>query len=283
MGWQMFLLISILAESFGRVFQRFLMKEDPADPVAIAAWFQFLGGIILFILALIHGFKLPQNILPLIPNLVLVPILYGLMSIFIFKAMKETEASVFTILFNFRVVLVIFLAVVLLKNPFSVNQILGTFLILLSVVIISFQKNKLQLKRGEIFTLLAGACLGMGVINDSIILKQFEVVTFSSLAFFVPGFFIWAVNPKSTKYILALPKDKFFPKLSILCLIYAASYSSYNQAYFSGNNAARIAAIFPITSVLTILIAAVLLKETDHLFKKICAAVLGFIGVLLVS
>lgn len=283
MQWQVFLLISILAESFGRVFQRFVLKNNTSDPIAYAVWFQFLSGALLLVYALIHGFKLPENILSLTPNLILVSVFYGLMSIFIFKALQQTEASIFTILFNFRVIIVVLGAMIILNNPFTIKQIMGTILILASVVAVSFKKQKLQFKKGEIYSLLAGTFLALGVVNDSIILKQFDVATFSAIAFILPGFFIWAVNPKSTSKILSFPKDKFFPNIGLMGLIYGVTYLTYNFAYFSGQNAARIAAIFPISSVITVLISMILLKERQRVFIKLLAAIISFTGVLLVS
>ncbi len=182
-----------------------------------------------------------------------------------------------------RAIIVVFAAVLLLNNPFTAKQVLGTVLILLSVVIVSFKKEKLKFKKGEIFSLLAGTFLAFGVINDSIILKKFDVATFSALGFFIPGVFLWAINPKSTSKILAFPKDKFFPKLAVLCLIFGTAYLTYNLAYNSSQNAAKIAAIFPITSVLTVLISMILLKERQNILVKLFAALISFTGVLLIS
>lgn len=283
MNWQIFLTISILCESFGRVVQRFMMKENTADPVSVAVWFQFVTGFLLLIFAIFHGFKLPADLFSLIPNLLLVPILFGSMSILIFKALQLTEASVFTILFNSRVIITVLLAVIFLNNPFTLRQIMGTFLILASVFLVSFKKQSLQFKTGEIFSLLAGVFLAVGVINDSIILKKFDVATYSALGFIAPGFFIWIINPKSTNKILRLPKNKIFPKIGLMSLIYGVGYLSYNFAFFTGQNAAKIAAIFPITAVLTVLLSVLLLKERSNLLKKFIAVIISFVGVLLVS
>lgn len=283
MGWQVLLTISILAESFGRVLQRFLMKDHDSDPIAYAVWFQFLAGSILLIYTLMVGFKLPDNLLSLTPNLILEPIFWGITIMLIFKALVQTEASVFTILFGIRVVFIVITAYVFLKETFSLNQMLGTILIILSVFLVSHRKEKLQFKKGEFYSILAGIFATAGVINDAVILKQFDVTTYSALGFLAPGLFIWATHPTSTKKIVALPKSKIFPKIALLGLIYGIAYLTYNSAYFSGNNAAQIAAIFQVSAVLTVLIAVVLLKERSRLLTKILAALISFIGVLLVS
>lgn len=275
MGWQVFLTISILAESCGRILQRVLMKDNDSDPITYAIWFQFLAGSILLILALFRGFKLPDNLVSLAPNLLLMPIFFGVTIIFIFKAIKETEASIFTILFGTRVILIVLAAVILLNNPFSLKQILGTILILISVILVSFKRERLQFRKGEVFSLLAGVFLAAGAINDAVILKRFDVATYSALGFLAPGFFIWAINPKSTKKILALPNEKVFPKIGLLGLVYSIAYLTYNFAFAASHNAAQTAAIFQVSAVLTVLLAIVLLK--------LLAATVGFAGVLLVS
>lgn len=283
MGWQVFLTISILAESSGRILQRVLMKDGDSDPIAYSVWFQFLAGCILLIYTLIVGFKLPNNLLSIAPNLILEPIFWGMTIMLIFKALTQTEASIFTILFGTRVIFIVLTAVILLKETFSTSQMLGTILIILSVILVSYRKEKWQFKKGELYSLLAGIFATAGVINDAVILKQFDVTTYSALGFLGPGLFIWATHPTSTKKIVALPKSKIFPKLALLGSIYGIAYLTYNSAYFSSNNAAQIAAIFQVSSVITVLLAIILLKEKSKLLLKLLAATVGFIGVLLVS
>lgn len=284
MSWQIFLTISILAESFGRVLQRFLLKDGTkVDPMAYAVWAQFLSGFLLLIYAFIAGFKIPSNFTIILPNLLLMLIAYTGMNIFVYKALNYTEASVFTVLFAARVIFIVLGATILLKEPFSVKQISGTALIILSIVIISFKKQNIKFKKGELFSLLAGLFLAVGAINDTYILKVFDVKSYSPFGFLIPSFLIWGLNLRSSKNIIKLPRLKIFPGIVLLAAIYSASYLFYNLAYFSGNNAGQMAAIYQITSVLTVILAIILLKERSKLLIKLLAAILGFIGVLLIS
>lgn len=284
MSWQIFLTISILCESFGRVLQRFLLKDGAkVDPMAYAVWAQFLSGFLLLIYAFIAGFKVPSNVFTILPNLLLMLIAYTGMNIFVYKALNYTEASVFTVLFAARVIFIVLGATILLKEPFSVKQISGTALIILSIVIISFKKQNIKFKKGELFSLLAGLFLAVGAINDTYVLKVFDVKSYSPFGFLIPSFLIWGLNLRSSKNIIKLPRLEVFPGIVLLAAIYSASYLFYNLAYFSGNNAGQMAAIYQITSVLTVILAIILLKERSKLLIKLLAAILGFIGVLLIS
>lgn len=282
MSWQVFLLIAILGESFGRVFQRVLMKEDRADPAAFGVVFQFLAGLILTVYVLFVGVKIP-NLMPILPNLILEAIFYGMLSVLSFKALKATEASIFTILFGTRVLWIVLGAVILLHESFGLRQTLGLALILLSVVLVSLKKQKLQFKKGEVYSLLAGISLAFGAINDAFILKHFDVTTYSAFGFFGPGIFIWIISPSSTKNIFKIVKSKAILRIGILSLLFGIAFTMYNNAYRAGHNAAQIGSVFQVSSVLTVLLAIVLLGERHNLRIKLLASIIGFVGVILVS
>lgn len=281
MGWQVFLAISVIAESLGRTFQRYVLKNDKSNPIFFIIWVQLLGAFFTFIYSLIAGSKLPANINPVIPNLLLTPVFYSLGPILIFKALQQTEASVFTILFNARAIFVVLGAVVLLNNPFGAQQVLGTMLILAAVVAISFQKTSFQFKKGEVFSLLGGFFIAAGTINDSFALKVIDPILYVSISFLSPGLVLWIFNIKSTSQILAILKTRMFLKIALLSFIFSITFLSYSLAYKFGNNAAQIGAIFPVSSILTVLLSVVFLNERQRIPVKIAAALISFLGVYL--
>lgn len=283
MGWQAFLLISILAESFGRAFQRYVLKGDKSNPIFYIIWVQFLASFFIFIYTLFVGFKLPENLTSLIPHLVLLPIFYSLGPLLIFKALQQTEASIFTILFNARAIFVVLGAVIFLNNSFGLKQILGTILILCSVVAVSFKKTDLKFKKGEVFSLLAGVFIACGTINDSFALKTFDPASYVALGFLTPGILLWLIHFKHTSQILSVVKGKMFPKIAILSLLFSITFLTYSKAYALGDNAAQIGAIFPVSSILTVLLSVLFLDERQRIPIKIAAALVSFIGVWLIS
>jgi drug/metabolite transporter (DMT)-like permease len=284
MIWQIFLAISILTESFGRAFQRFLLKGDKNNPIIYLIWVQLIASLYVFSFTIFFtGFKIPANLPSLLPHLSLIPLFYSAGPLLIYKSLQQTEASIFTILFNSRAVIVVIGSIILLKNHFSLIQILGTILILTSIIIVSLKKERIQFKKGELFSLLAGFLIALGTINDSIILKSFDPLSYVAFGFLLPGLFIWAINYKLTPKILSFTKTELFPKLALLSLFFATTYSTYCLAFSSSQDGAKIGAIFPVSSILTVLISIILLKERDRLPIKIAAALISFLGVYLVS
>ena len=261
--------------------QRILLKDEKIDSVAFSIVFQLLTGVLILGYALMRGFSSP-NLLPLLPNLALMTFLYGAGNVFIFKALKAIEASEFTIIFATRTVWIILAAVLFLSEQFSLVQLLGTGLILSSVVLVSWQKG-LKLSRGVLLSLAAAACFGLAFANDAFIIRNFDVPSYLGIAFIVPALAVWMVFPKSTSKMLPMLKKSFLKKLGVLSVLYATSAITIFLAYQIGRNAAQIAPLNQTSTILTVLLAIIFLGEKSQLTRKLIGAVLSFIGIILVG
>ena len=285
MNWQILIAISILTESVGRIIQRFLLKEDNSNPIAFAVIFQLLTGILLLIFAVILGinFSLIKTD-GIVSNLILMPFLFGMSNIFIFKSLKNTEASLFTVFFTTRALWIILIAVLALDEAFTARQILGTILILLSILIIMSKNTSFRISKGGIYALLAAVFMGGAIINDAIIINQFKNVPFYvALSFIAPSIFIWAINPRQSLNILQITRSTMLYKIGVLSIVYGIAAMTYLMSYTMGAAASQIGAIYQTTSIVTVGLAIVFLKETKHLYLKLLAVLVSFIGILLIK
>lgn len=282
MPWQFFLTLSIGGEVLGRIIQRIAMKEEDSDPIAYAIVFQLLTGILIGLYAFLTGFKIPP-LLPILPNLLIMPILYGLATICIFLSLKKTEASTFTILFTSRTIWVILGALLFLNEQFHIQQSFGVFLILGSIVLTSWNRQKLSFQKGELYAVLAAFLFGIAIVNDSFIVRVFDIPSYLMFGFLAPALFIWVVNLKKTKEVFSILKGKQLRSVIMLSFFYGIAAITYFTAYKMGNNAAEIGAIFPISSILTVVAAIIFLNERKGIFLKVIAVAISFIGVLFVG
>ena len=281
MSWQILVAVSVVTYSVSVLLQRILLKDEKIDSVAFSIVFQLLTGVLILGYALMRGFSSP-NLLPLLPNLALMTFLYGAGNVFIFKALKAIEASEFTIIFATRTVWIILAAVLFLSEQFSLVQLLGTGLILSSVVLVSWQKG-LKLSRGVLLSLAAAACFGLAFANDAFIIRNFDVPSYLGIAFIVPALAVWMVFPKSSSKMLPMLKKSFLKKLGVLSVLYATSAITIFLAYQIGRNAAQIAPLNQTSTILTVLLAIIFLGEKSQLTRKLIGAVLSFIGIILVG
>jgi len=78
-------------------------------------------------------------------------------------------------------------------------------------------------------------------------------------------------------------KPSLLVKFFFLSLFYGTAAVTVYLAYKLGNNAAVLGAISQTSTILTVLLSVVLLKETSSLWKKLLGSLLSFIGVLLIG
>ncbi|MBI2641231.1 EamA family transporter, partial [Candidatus Roizmanbacteria bacterium] len=151
------------------------------------------------------------------------------------------------------------------------------------VIIISWKRQKIRFQKGELFAILAAFLLAGSTLNDAHIVKAFNVPSYLTLQYLITSMFLWVVYHKKTEKIKTLVQSKTIHKIALLAIAYGTASITYLSAYKLGNNAAQIGTIFQVSSILTVLLAIIILKEKSGIPMKIVAAVLSFIGVLLVK
>lgn len=250
--------------------------------MAYSIVFQITVGIITAIYAFLNGFRIP-DLVPIFPNLVLMTFLYGAGNVFVFNALKLTEASQFTILFASRSLWTIFAAILFLGESFSLKQVIGTILIISSIVIVSWRKQQFKLSKGELYAILAALAFGLAFANDAFIIRNFDVSSYLVLAFIIPALGVWAVYPKSISKMKPLFEKKTLPKLIVLAVFYTISAIVIFLAYQVGRNAAQIAPLNQTTIIITVIFAVIFLNEKTDILRKLVGAAVSLIGVILLK
>lgn len=282
MSWQILLTISILSYSFSTLMQRILMKNSKNDPIAYAIFTQILSGIFFAVFAFFNGFHMP-NFLPVLPNFFLMIIAFALLNVCIFTAFRTIEASEFTILFLTYGIWSGILAVLFLKETFTLAQVGGTLLICLGVVLVTRKAKHFLFNKGALLTLAAGFLGAVGFINNDFMVKNFDVPSFLVFSYTLPGIAIGFFYPRSVKHIKSFLKPNKLLSLTILSFFYATTGIATFLAYKAGNNAGQIGIIGQTSTIVIVLLSVIFLKETSSLWKKFLGAILGFLGVLLLK
>lgn len=284
MSWPILLTVSIVSLSLAFLVQRVLLKKVESDPVVFAIFEPLIAGAIVGAFTLIRGFSF-ANFSDLLPNFGLMIVLYGLGSVFYYTGVKLIEVSEFTILFTSRTIFTILGAILVLGERLGPGQLLGAGLIIFSVVLITLEKKRQELKfrRGEIFTLAASALFGLGFVNDAYILQRFDAALYLTIAVVLPALFVWLFNPKAALKYKLIFGPKNFPGVFLLAALYSVSGISFYLAYQAGRNAAQLSALGQLATILAVFLAIIFLKERDYMIRKIIGALVSFIGVLLLS
>lgn len=263
--------------------QRTFLKDKKSNPVAYAVIAQLVVSVISLIFAVKSGFILPDGFYQVFVNFLLMVFIYTFSTILTFKTIKIVEASEYTILIFTRAFWSVAIAIIFLSEQFTQLKILGAILIFLSVVLVSWKRKGVTFGKGEAYGLLAAFLLGVGFVNDAIVLNSLGFWTFMVLAFGLPPLLTLLILPKSFKdtYRLMTGKEKWQPV--IMGLLFFCSGSTTYLALEAGKNPGQIAALSPVAVILVVIMSAIFLKERDNLLKKFIAALICFGGIVLLS
>lgn len=258
------------------------MREDKSDPFTYGLVFQLVCAILVFLFAFWRGFVMPP-VKELGFNLFLEAILYAGSIIFLFKALKLMEASEVTILTATSALWTIVFSLLFLDESFSVTKLIGVIIVLGSVVFVTQKEMRLSFhfNQGSLYALLAAFCFGVAFVNDAYILKRSDAISYTAIAFFLPSLVILLIKPATISKIHIFLKPVLIVKMGLLGVFYSTSAITIYLSYQAGGNASQLAPIGLSRIVLTVVLAALVLNERAHLRKKIVAAVLVSIGILL--
>lgn len=259
-----------------------LLKNNTADPKAYAVFFQLLVGVMIATVGfLFTEMTFPSNWQSLLPNLVLMMFLYGFGNLFVFQALKKTEASTFIIIFSSRVLITILVSSFFLNESLNFLQIIGTLLILASILLVNIKSAKLTFSKKELTSLLSALCFGLAVSNDSFLVKHFDLYPFVTIAFILPPLLIIATDLTVIKKMKVFWQKTTFAKMFLLSTIYALAAVFFFIALQTSKNSSQVASLDLVGVIVTVLLAVIFLKERDDLLKKILGAILSFIGLML--
>ncbi len=283
MTWQILLGISIVTTSLSTILQRVLLKDVKSDPKAYAILFQLLTGVLIGIFSIIRGFTI-VGLEKYAFNLIIITVLYGAGTLCIFHALKKISASEFTVIFASRALWTIITALIVLHEVFTINQIIGSFLIFISVVLVSWKVKHFKLGEGELYALAAAFLFGIAFVNDALILKKgFDVPSYLTITFILPGIAIAAFSYNSLPNIKVFLQRTLFFKMLLMCFVYAIAAITIFAAYQAGNNAAQIAPLNQTSIILTVLLGILFLGEKASLLKKLLGALLSMLGMILIK
>jgi len=170
-----------------------------------------------------------------------------------------------------------------LNEVLTLTIIFGFIFILGAVLIVNSEKLSFNSKRGVTFSLLVALFSGIAVVNDAYILKSYEAFSFTTIMSFLPGVILALAFPKEIVKIKKILKSREIRWMIVLTFFYAIQAVSYYLAYQGGAPISTLATLTKASIVVTVILAAIFLKERSNLPKKAVAAAMVTIGAILLS
>jgi len=281
MTWGFFAVSSIFFFTGLALLQR-KIAVNSNNARAMAVIFNLSAFIIALIIFFIGGsyknISFPKHLEPYI-FLLVASFCYGMYERGRFMVAKLLDASVFSTILNTSVLVAFIGSFFLYNEALTLRKIVGGILIIFALFLISFGKKiKGQSKKGIGLGILISVIIGIAWMLDKKGTQFFNADTYNILVWLIPIFFI--VFP----YIkLREIKEEFKLgswKIILLAGINVAGYYLQLKALEIAD-ATKVIPIVQTSTLLTVFLGILILKEKKNILRKIIAGLITIMGVYL--
>lgn len=279
-SWILYVVLYIgLATAFTQFYK--IATKTLTKPGALTVVLQMSAGITALILCPLFGFKFPNNIS--------VYIMLGLSIVFyaITDRMGTTirsgiEASTYSMLKQLSTTFMIFAGLIFFREEFILTKFIGAMLIIFSNVLIFYKKGKFKFDKYLILGIIQNILFTVALFLDVNISDNFNLPFYVAITLIVPALLIIIferIKPSEIKTELINGNKK---AIAITAICWATMIISQLRAYQLGN-VTIVAPLCALTVILNVIVGYLFLKERDNLIKKIIAAILIIISVILIK
>jgi drug/metabolite transporter (DMT)-like permease len=281
MSWTVLIVISTLLFSLSTLFHRVVMRDTQSDPYAQTFVYYGFGGFLAVMFSVVLGDFHYAISLHQLPLFVFVMIGGVLAPICKFKAVKHLEASESSILLSSQNLWEVLLAFLALRETFSTQRLIGTIIVLLGIAIAQWRKKQFVFNGAVIFALIAAIIYAFNNIVGDYILRSFDVFAFNAYTWFLPFFALICIRPQIYKKLTFYLQPKHLISVIIVACTATLGSTCIMRAYQVARNASQIAPISASGTIITVILAILLLKERNHMLQKIGGALVVVVGLLL--
>ncbi|MBR0427085.1 MAG: EamA family transporter [Clostridia bacterium] len=192
------------------------------------------------------------------------------------------EASTFSTLKQLSTTFMIFAGLIFLKEQFVLTKFIGAMLIILSNVLIFYKKGKMEFNRYVLLGIVANISFTIALFLDVNISENFNLPFYIALTIIIPAMLISIferVKPKDIKNEFINGNKKAIITTGVT---WGLSIFLNLRAYQLGN-VTIVAPLSTLTVMLNVIVGYLFLKERDDLFKKIIAAIMIIISIILIK
>lgn len=207
-------------------------------------------------------------------------ILYGFYERTQFYARQGVDASTFAIIFRLSTVIGFIGAIAFLGEPLTVAKGIGVVCIILASLLLVYKNPKFSFTRPFWYAIVCAVLLGLTAVLDKPASAPLPATLYSFAVWCFPIVII--AFPGLGKKELVREFHIGGLKVAFAALLNVIGYILYIRA-MSLAEASRVNPITATSGIFTVAGGILLLHERSHVERKIIAAILAFIGVLLLK
>lgn len=280
MNWIVFVITALI---FSVLFNQFykISTKNMKNAGALTILIELLAALLCTIYLPFFKFKLPSE-LRVYLFLGLSIIFYTMSDRLGTTVRSGMEASSYNIIGQLSTVFMIFAGILFFKEELVISKLVGAFLIIVSNVLVFYKKGSFKIDKYIGLGIVANLCLATALLIDVNNSEQFSLPFYVMITLSVPTILIFIferIKIKDIKNEFKLVNKK---ALFITSFSWATMIISQLRAYQLGS-VTVVAPLLSVSAILNVIIGYLFLNEKDNLFRKILAAILVIISVILIK
>lgn len=247
---------------------------------ALTTVLQFTAGLTSLLLCPLFEFKFPTDITVYI--LLGVSVIFYAMSDRLNTTVRSgIEASTYSMIHQLSTTFMIFAGLIFFREEFILTKFIGAMLIIFSNVLVFYKKGKFEFNRYVLLAVLANIIFTVALFTDVNISDNFNLPFYVALTLIIPAILIMIVErikPSEMKNEIVNGNKK---AILITGLSWGIMIVVQLRAYQLGN-VSVVAPLCALTVITNVIIGYLFLKEKESLLKKLIAAILIIISIILI-
>jgi drug/metabolite transporter (DMT)-like permease len=277
--WINLILYFILYVVFTQFYK--ISTKSSKNDGALTVLLQLLGGLAVLFFMPFFKFAFPTDIKVYI-FLGLAIIFYAITDRINTTARRGLDVSTYSILGQLSTVFVITWGILFFKEDIIIKKIIGSLLILLGNIIVIYKKGKFEFNKYVLMSILGNLSMSIAISIDVGISDQFNMPIYVAATLIIPALIITLIERIKIKDIINEFKLGNKKAITIVGLTWGTMILQMLRLYQLGE-VTTIAPLCSITTILNVLVAYLLLKEKDSLWKKILASIIVVLGIVLIK
>lgn len=212
--------------------------------------------------------------------------IFPLINLLAFKASKDVDAGLYTILNNLTPIVTIIAASLLLHESLNGQQLLGAAIIITSAFLATIprlRRRTTSSSTGMILALISVFLLGLAIVYERWMLTRIDFGAYLVFGWGAQTMWMAIVAWPERKYLHILKVRKNFVPILSYGVTNAFKGLCFVSALKLSGNASIIGAFASFMAVLVVLSAYFILKEKEWLWFKVAAAIIGTVGLVLLN
>ena len=248
---------------------------------ALTVLLQFLGGLTVLLFIPLFKIQFPTNIKTYI-LLLIACAFYAINDRINTTTRKGLEVSTHSMLSQLSTVFIITWGILFFKEPIVIKKIIGALLIIVGNIFVLYKKGKFEFNKYVLLSILCNIAFSIAISIDVGISDQFNLPLYVAITLLVPSILVFLFNKVKVSDVIEEYKTGNKKAIFVIVISWGIMIIEMIRSYQFGS-VTTIAPIAAITTILNVFVAYFVQKEKDSMLKKVIAAIIVILGIILIK